>query len=380
MKSSKLYAYSCFALLPVILGTIIGFLALDYYKEQYAYFKLDELALGTENDSSFAKVNGVPIHCVDLSDIPSCLKGYQESSSHRLVVWFGNSQIHAINQKSPSDETAVPLVHHAIKDAGGYFIALSQPNGNLQEHYLLFEYLMTQAPVDTIVLPLVFDDMRELGVRDSLLEILSEPGVPDRLSRTGFGRSLLANFNEEQGAGDDFSGLRGSVQKDVESRLSSLLESESDLWESRASIRGNMLKHLYRFRNWALGIKTTSIRKKIPARYNKNMAALKAMMDVTLRSGVHVLAYISPLRDDVKMPYKQSEYEAFKADVKSVVEGHPNAVFVNLEGLVPAELWGERGTGQIDFMHFQAGGHRLLGKALSKILVESLSGGEENDI
>ena len=36
-------------------------------------------------------------------------------------------------------------------------ITFSQPNANLQEHYVLFEYLRHRLPVRTLILPLVFD-------------------------------------------------------------------------------------------------------------------------------------------------------------------------------------------------------------------------------
>lgn len=357
-------------LLPIFLGMLLGVFALSYYQKNYAFHNLNELALGTENDSDFATINGVPIHCVDLSDAQECLNGYANSALNGLIVWFGNSQIHAINQKSPEDKTAVPAIHHALMKQGKYFLAFSQSNGNLQEHYLLLEYLMTQTSIDTIVLPLVFDDMRELGIRDSILKILKEPGIENAISKTTFGSTLLTNNRGLDTQSNDLAGLKGSVQNTVESDLNRLLESQSTLWENRAAIRGHLLKHLYRFRNWALGIKTTSVRKKIPARYQKNMAAFEAILATTFANHIQVLAYISPLRNDVKIPYKRSEYELFKQELASITHQNRGVTLLDLESLVPAALWGERGSGQIDFMHFQAGGHKLLAEALSEKLIE----------
>ena len=50
-----------------------------------------------------------------------------------------------------------------------------------------------------------------------------------------------------------------------------------------------------------------------------------------------------------------------------------NAVFVNLENLVAANYWGHKGstTGsgtEIDFMHFQEPGHKLLADTVFKLI------------
>ena len=86
-----------------------------------------------------------------------------------------------------------------------------------------------------------------------------------------------------------------------------------------------------------------------------------------------MLIYIVPLRSDVEVPYVASEYLQFKADVYSLAKKH-HAAFFNLENLVPAELWGTKDstTGgvsqELDFMHFQAGGHKLLADQLAELV------------
>lgn len=94
-----------------------------------------------------------------------------------------------------------------------------------------------------------------------------------------------------------------------------------------------------------------------------------------------MVLYVVPLRNDVDIPYDGTEYTRFKSSLENlaVKEG---ALFSNLEGLVPGELWGTKaGTSlneeaELDFMHFQAGGHGLLAETLEHLVVEALASRE----
>ncbi len=69
------------------------------------------------------------------------------------------------------------------------------------------------------------------------------------------------------------------------------------------------------------------------------------------------------------MPYDLVQYSSFKKEIKVIADKY-GARYVNLENLVPAEWWGTKaattigGGEELDFMHFQAGGHKLLADTL----------------
>jgi len=69
------------------------------------------------------------------------------------------------------------------------------------------------------------------------------------------------------------------------------------------------------------------------------------------------------------------EYDSFKNEVQ-ILTKEQHAQFVNFEDLVPTDLWGSKdGTTlgektELDFMHFQAGGHSLLANEVVKHLIE----------
>jgi hypothetical protein len=333
--------------------------------------RFEELALGAETTLALAHVDGIPIHCRDLNDAEHCLDGYRTSGQGRdVVLWLGNSQVHAINQIKPGDETAAPVLHHDLQDKDVYFLTFSQPNANLQEHYVLFHYLLDLLPLRSLVLPVVFDDMRNTGIRTSLIGVMSEPAVNKRLGMTQIGRRQLADHGDQDTAGNDMAALDDTIQEKSEKYLNQKLSEVWPVWATRPDLRGKLFLYLYQFRNWVLRINPSSTRKMLPGRYALNKQALEAILDEARRRNIDVLVYIVPLRSDVKVPYDLEEYQSFKEEIQDIAL-EKGVRFANLETVVPANLWGTSdGGGQIlDFMHFQAGGHKLLAGALYKELM-----------
>ena len=87
-----------------------------------------------------------------------------------------------------------------------------------------------------------------------------------------------------------------------------------------------------------------------------------------------MLLYIVPLRDDVKVPYDLDQYGEFKSEIQLIAK-KSGVRFANFESLVPAEFWGTKSATtfgsipELDFMHFQAGGHQLLADAIYEELI-----------
>ena len=332
--------------------------------------RFEDLALGMENTATFGQADALAVHCSDLADLGKCLLSYERAGSRQpVLLWLGNSQVHAINQIKPGEETAAPELHRKFQVTSEYFLTLSQPNASLQEHYLLFAYLLNRLPIKRLVLPVVFDDMREEGIRTSLIDAFKDQKTADSLRSSEFGQILIANNRDQDAAGNDMAALQDTLQEHSEKALNSMLEEAWSVWAERPTLRGNFLSWLYLFRNSALGINPSSTRKMIPGRYAKNRNALLAILELAALRQVKVLVYVVPLRNDGKIPYDSDEYASFKAEMASLALQY-DARFADLENLVPAELWGTKGAtaiggGQeLDFMHFQAGGHRLLAKAL----------------
>lgn len=329
--------------ISLVLGLVMGF-ALLYAlaPKSQSEKRFEELALGKANTVTMGTVAGIQVHCHDLDDLDQCLVGYaNQGRNSPVALWLGNSQVHAINQYQPGEVTAAPELHRLTPAQGRYFLTLSQPNASLQEHYLLFAYLLGKLPIDTLVLPVVFDDMREEGIRTSLADALKDPEATRILGLTTLGQSLVANHGEQDAAGNDMAALADTVQERSERFLNAELARLWPLWAERPALRGEFMLSLYLLRNWVLGIDPSSTRKMIPGRYARNREALAAILDLADERGVQVLVYVVPLRNDVKVPYDPSEYAAFKAEVAAMAT-RPGVRFANLEDLVPADLWGAK--------------------------------------
>ena len=357
----------CCLLAVVVLAAVQGY--------QNAPISAEELALGKDTVSVEGVIKGRVIHCHDFDDLEPCIANARTAASagQRLIVWLGNSQLHAINQHTVGEETAPSLLHRRRLGAGDYVIAISQPNANLQEHFLLLTYLLAELPVGRLILPVVFDDMREDGVRERLLPAINHRKVYEGLQRTKVGKLILEHQKKSESTDDNVAGLKGTPQQITEQWLEQQLQNNFDLWSYRPEMRVLVFSNVYKLRNWLFGITPSSKRRVIPGIYKKNWEALDAILALADSSNVSVTTYIPPLRNDAAIPYDELQYDQFKARI-AVLAVERGSDYLDLGDLVPGQLWGAKGAttfgGQqeLDFMHFQAGGHELLSREIHRAL------------
>lgn len=356
---------------PIAVAAVIA-LSLLRYLSTGPERDLEDAALSEGTSSYFAKHDGFLIHCRDMRDAQQCVAGMRARNGQEAVLWFGNSQLHAVNQMRAGEEPAPPILFRKLLQRNVDLLTFSQPNATMLEHYVLFEHLRHHVPVRAVVLPVVFDDFRDQGVRTTLRDALTDRRTRDSLNETEVGKQILTNYST---TGGDLAGLRDTVQYRVEQELSVWLEEHSMLWSRRGKARGKLFLNLFRLRNSLFGITPQSKRLLLKGPYRLNMRALDALLASAHEQHIRVLVYIVPLRNDVAIPYVTAEYERFKQDVRDKARAH-QAVLADLEDLVPAEHWGaKQGTTvgaatELDFMHFQSPGHVLLASEMERLLVE----------
>lgn len=335
--------------------------------------------LGTETTPAFGRKDELPIHCGGSADAESCLAGQRLRKATQAALWLGNSQVHEVNQWHPGETSASPLLFESLRSHGLDLLTFSLGNASLQEHYVMFEYMLQRMPIKLLILPVVFDDTREEGLRPDVADFAKDEAVALSLSKTAIGRRLASSARSgaktEMTLTEDVVGLTGDLQGRVEKNLNIWLGDHSRLWQLRPEIRGWLFIGLYRLRNYVFGINPETVRKIIPGRYRDNIAALNAILDESRRRDIRVLVYVVPLRGGVKIPYEVKEYAAFKSEVE-LLAGNYGASFKNLEFLVPDDLWGTKAsTGltqgeELDFMHFRYGGHKLLAQQIYQSVLE----------
>jgi hypothetical protein len=357
-------------LAAVVLGALLAAAWLAFFSRG-PETDFEDFALGEATTTLYAAVDGHPIHCKTLEDAKTCIEGFRARGLDRVALWLGNSQIHSLNQQQPGDHTAAMLLFHPLQERGVDFLTFSQPNANLQEHLVLLANLAPQLPVEWLILPVVFDDLRETGIRPEIAPALDDPATVAALSKFPIGEQIMAQ--QPQTETNDLAALDETVQEATETGLNAWLESHVALWAARPEIRGRILTELLAFRNRVFGIDAQSTRKMIPSRYRANLDALAATLALASETGIRTTTYIVPIRDDVEVPYDAGEYARFQTEVEGLAQEH-GATFANLGPIVPGELWGMQdatdgvGEPEYDFMHFQARGHALLAEALAALL------------
>lgn len=293
------------------------------------------------------------------------------------ILILGNSQTHSINQKREGEVNYPELLSRMRP--GQNILTNSLPNGNLQEMLAIAAWWLEKAEFRQVVVPVFMDDLREDGLRPEFLRAVVEDGFQFKeagtvQSKINADLDVLRKPKETAVQGGKKE-ERPTPQDVVEGFLNEKLDARSETWRNRPNARGDMFMTLYQWRNTLFGITASTKRKMIPTRYRLNMDALDALLKICRSRGVGVLVYIPPIRTDVEVPYDLKEYSDFKSQVKKAATDN-GAVFADLDSQVPGNLWGMKasttsgGGPELDYMHFQGEGHRLLAEALEPLILD----------
>ena len=368
-------------LFNIILPLLLGIVLLYWNKSRVR--KAEDIGLGEGTSSYYPSLNNYPIHLSTPSSLDLFMKGWKKRGGSELYLWVGNSQLHGVNQYKNSDKNSVEILFDSLKQYNREVLGTSYPNANLQELLATTVYYTSIVKIKAVIMPVFYDDMREDGIRDiisscnPLVMALKKDSIYfDNIESI---KSLETKSNEMPNTEEskDFGGIKETAQDVSERYLNGKLESQWEIWKKRPDFRGDFFNDLYVWRNKLLGIKPTTVRKIIPGRFRQNYNAFETLSKFCLIKKLPLYIYIPPIRSDVPPPYNMNEYTAFKEQVKADCKKW-GVHFINLENLVPAKYWGTTGTkndvnggGQIDFMHFQFGGHRLLADTVFKTLIRT---------
>jgi len=340
---------------------------------------LQNLAKGEENTSRIELYKGKPYTAFTVTDIKALIKQRAAADGeNKRILWLGFSQLHYINQYRKGDHLSPYWLRNAWSNPDALEpLGCSLPNANIQEYLILSRYAVDRIPVNMVIVSLVFDKLREDGLRQEFSEILTSDTTAEIRQSSKTADNIIQRFKASgEGAvgGEDV--LADTWQLSMEQWMNDKLSAISKLWSDRRQIEGNVFVVLYNLRNWAFGIKPTTVRKVIPARYERNMDALRDMLDDLQQRSIPILLYIVPIRQDKPIPYENDRYIQWQIDVAAMAHQY-GARLVNLEKLVPGELWGSYTGNELDFMHFQGEGHRLVAEALFPHVKEMLKGGTQ---
>jgi hypothetical protein len=361
------------SLVTLLFSVVIALILLYAYNGRR--IQADDFALGKENTSRSESLNGIPFTGHSIAEIYaivgqySLLQSNQKSKQGKIILWLGNSQLHTINQFK-SGEHLAPYWLRKLAPYEDCLVPLgfSLSNANPQELFVLSQYVAKRVSLSALVLQVEFMGFREDGVRGEFSRIVT-PDLVNSLRAYPIGKDLALLESGAEGNGEDAkkAGLDNVAKQDVEGLLTEKLGEIWPLWKDRVNLRSNVLGDLFIFRNWALNISSASQRKVIKPRYQKNMRALEDMLASLREANIPVVIYSAPVRQDKLLPYDGVEYAKWKEQVELLAKSY-SATYVNLEKLIPPLNWGSNFGSDIDFMHFQEPGHKILAKELYPLI------------
>lgn len=329
----------------------------------------ENLALGENTTSYWAKnKNGNTIHFqkIDASLLKK-ISSLQITKEDSVLLFLGNSQTHGINQFKSSYCNYVEAI---CKTTNHKILAFSYPNANLQELYITFLYCLNNYNVKQVFIPIFLDDLRETGIREFYFSSLYNEEF--YFSRYPVRRELLISVNNNKSSTLD---AFKTPQDISENYLNAKLDSSLFIWQNRANIRGLIYNFLYKLRNTIFHITPNTVRSKMVENYNLNLFSLKWIIETAKFSQTKLFIYIPPLRSDLPSPYDPIEYTQFLNDLKIICKDNSDIIVKDFSQIIPPEFWGFKESTnfiddqEVDFMHFNFFGHKILADSLRKYIL-----------
>ncbi len=297
------------------------------------------------------------------------LAAIPDARSHRLAILAGMSQMYAINERVPGDETVSEHLDDTLRSSGTRVFGLAAPN--LDNEEALFLLLTTLARPETtpavFIYGLCFDKMRFVDLRPSYLSFLRDhPETRAMLTDIAdhYERRFPLASSKIRGTVASLEANPAESEKSVEHLLRDEVGRAVPMVGARKDLNTYLLYNvLYAARNRVLRISNTSKRPMIPGRYALNSELLLLLSDVAKRHNVRLAVYVNPLNPQAENPYVPEEYIAFKTWAARMADS-AGISFANLENAVPRDDWGLF-MGGPDFMHFKGAGHIAAARAIA---------------
>lgn len=290
-----------------------------------------------------------------------------DARSRPLVILAGMSQMYAINDARPQDETISEHMDDVLSPKGIRVFGMAAPNLCNEEAVLLLLSTMSDPRThpDVFIYGVCFDKFRNIDLRPEYQTFLKDrPALlslwletakeyTGRYPRAGEKMTMsLSELRQE----------KGQERDTVEARLRGFASRWLPVVSVRNDLNANVQLQLFLLRNWLLNIKPTSKRPIIEERYRMNQEFLGMMADIARQGGVKLVLYVIPLNPLAENPYILEQYSGFKEWLERFCKER-GVPFSNLENVVPSKAWGEF-MGGPDFKHFRGEGHRLTAAAL----------------
>lgn len=372
---------SALPLSTTLLGILLGVLLFDLLARSQEAFAAEDVGLGMGTVPHTAEREGRQISG-PFEDLPALLESFRalKAEGRTVVLWLGASQLYGINQPERGDRVAgwYASERAAARGSDLAYVVCANPNANPNELYAaLLAFLQQDLVPDALVVGVTFDDLREPGIRALALAHLRTPEPPELASDGAAAEHVAialarAAVEPESSAPVERSPTDGTPQAWLEDRLVAALEGAWPAYALRGSLRSAAISA------WKVPVTAAIYRlfrrptvRITPERQAWNEAGLEGLVRAAARRDIPLFVYKCPYRPDpATFFHERAAYDAFHSALERRLRDD-GAHYLDLETLVPVELWGQTSDGSPDVYHFRARGHRLLGEALDRWLEES---------
>ena len=328
----------------------------------------NELAITKDTSFKIEKIKDQKIICTGKEDFYDCIKFNKKNN----VLLIGNSQLTGINQKKNEDFLTSYYLFKSLKKKDHNLITFALPNGSFTEFLILFEYIISKVKIKKLVLPIVFDDLREGRIRKDISNFFVDENFKLKFANSLHKKKIIKKILNEKKITKRHDNKK-TIQEYTENKINYFLNYCCSHESKKLTASTKIYHNLYLLRNYVFNIKPTSKRKMIPGFYEENVNSLQEIIELSKDNGIEIYLYISPIRNDLQMPYVYDEYKDFKLFVENIAIIN-KINFKNFENIIPNNLWGTKpGTklhtkNEVDFMHFKGAGHKILSLKLEEYI------------
>ena len=197
----------------LLLGAALAFAALARLHESSR--DAGTIGVDAQSQPQPAHFQQTRLNAWEIGDYAGVYRPEQADPAKVEAIWLGNPQLHTINQPTPGDALAP---QHASEALGYRVYGLSLNNANLQEQLVVLHWSLARRDSDWLILAVCYDDLREDGLRDELVDLVTPPTEPGPPGPPGAGERLADEIaaaergrSKVQGAGH--SGLCGRTSR-----------------------------------------------------------------------------------------------------------------------------------------------------------------------
>lgn len=358
---------------------IAGVILFFYLVASVGDFNGKDFGLGLNTSSIINYNQGKPINGIAgdsaFFQIPTEISS---TDNNKIALWLGASQIHSINEWEQGQRLAVAVANRCSKKHQISHFQLSTPNASFSDLLMLLWFALENgAKPDIVVLPFVYDDLREFPPQQWLFELMTENIIEN--NQTAFtsmfklkSKEELAKLKPQLNSVESDSTADQVLERIIIDNLNTIPH-----FKKRKAVRsfftanfqlvnekffGNVYGMLFGGEGTQRYPEVKKEQKEI------NIKSFLKILDVLKEREIKLLIYRQPIRPTNDIFYhEQPAYNLLFNDlIQAAKNANTSFSSADFQNIVPQQYWGMTNIGEPDIFHFKQQGHEILGKKVAE--------------